>query len=64
MAKALKMGPGTWDRKPLKKARFGGFFFTEQHPGGFRWLPTKNMSFFGGGNDVECFGGWKLLDYG
>lgn len=23
MAKALKMGPGTWDRKPLKKDRRG-----------------------------------------
>ena len=64
VAKALKMGPGTWDRKPLKKVPGPGWcFFTEEtRYRGFRWLERKPWAFFGGfwevGGDVECFGGW------
>lgn len=43
VAKALKMGPGTWDRKPLKKVPGPGWcFFTEEtRYRGFRWLERK-----------------------
>ena len=61
---SLKDGSRDLGSETLKEGAVRRVFFTEQHPGGFRWLPTKNMSFFGGGSDVECFGGWKLLDYG
>ena len=57
MAKALKMGPGTWDRKPLKKVPGPGWFFLPKNlPAGFSLVANEKHEFFWWG-----FERWEVM---